>query len=66
MRALIAVLRAAHCKSVHHYFAMDALEEVRTDSGRQLSRMSGSLCGLSQGAKDPDAVFKDFQNHVLM
>lgn len=66
MRALIAVLRAAHCKSVHHYFAMDALEEVRTDSGRQLSRMLlAHFADYLQGAKDPDAVFKDFQNHVL-
>jgi predicted flap endonuclease-1-like 5' DNA nuclease len=66
MRALIAVLRAAHCKSVHHYFAMDALEEVRTDSGRQLSRMLlAHFADYLQGAKDPDTAFKDFQNHVL-
>ncbi|MCU0713559.1 MAG: DUF4332 domain-containing protein [Pirellula sp.] len=66
MQALIAVLRAAHCKSVHHYFAMDALEEVRTDSGRQLSRMLlAHFADYLQGAKDPDTAFKDFQNHVL-
>lgn len=66
MRALTAVLRAAHCKSVHHYFAMDALEEVRTDSGRQLSRMlMAHFADYLKGAKDPDTAFKDFQNHVL-
>lgn len=66
MRALLAVLRASHCKSVHHYFAMDALEEVRTDSGRQLSRMLlAHFADYLQGAKDPDTAFKDFQNHVL-
>jgi hypothetical protein len=66
MWALTAVLRAAHCKSVHHYFAVDALEEVRTDSGRQLSRMlTAHFADYLRGAKDPDTAFKDFQNHVL-
>ncbi len=59
MQALIAVLRAAHCKSVHHYFALDALQEVRTESGRQLSRMLlAHFSEYLQGAKDPDSAFK--------
>jgi len=66
MQVLITVLRAAHCRSVHHFFALDALQEVRTESGRQLSRMLlAHFSEYLQGAKDPDDAFKDFQNHVL-
>ncbi|XZE18733.1 DUF4332 domain-containing protein [Pirellulaceae bacterium SH449] len=66
MQLIVAVLRAAHCKSVHHYFALDALEEVRTESGRQLCRMLlAHFSDYLTGAKDPDTAFKDFQNHCL-
>lgn len=66
MELIVAVLRAAHCKSVHHYFALDALEEVRTESGRQLCRMLlAHFSDYLNGAKDPDTAFKDFQNHCL-
>ncbi len=66
MERLIAILRAAHCRSTHHFFAVDALEYVTTDRGR-------SLCNVLlrhhdrylAGAKDPDTRFRDFRNHVL-
>lgn len=63
---IVAILRAAHCRSTHHYFAIDALPLVQTDPGRRLVRL---LLGNHQryltGAIDPDVRFRDFQNHVI-
>lgn len=62
----VAILRAAHCRSTHHYFAVDALPLVRSAAGR---RLVGHLVRHHQrylsGAKDPDSRFRDFQNHVV-
>ena len=33
---LISILRAAHCRSTHHFFAMDAIPLVQTDAGQRL------------------------------
>ncbi len=66
MNTIVAILRAAHCKSTHHYFAIDALQTVVTPQGRQLAGMLLAHYGdYLLGAKAPDNVFKDFENHVL-
>jgi hypothetical protein len=66
MNTIIAILRAAHCKSTHHYFAIDALQTVLSSPGKQLVGMLLAHHGdYLQGAKAPDNVFKDFENHVL-
>lgn len=66
MSPLISLLRAAHCRSTHHYFALDALRLVQTDAG---VRMRGMLIKHHEkylaGALDPDVRFRDFQNHVV-
>ncbi|MEL6104649.1 MAG: DUF4332 domain-containing protein [Planctomycetota bacterium] len=66
MSMLITILRAAHCRSTHHFFAIDALEYVKTEEG---GRLASLLLAKNEryllGAKDPDKKFRDFQNHVL-
>lgn len=63
---LLTMLRAAHCRSTHHHFAIDALPLVGTGAG---SRFVGHLLRHHRryltGAKDPDTRFRDFQNHVI-
>ena len=66
MDTIVAILRAAHCKSTHHYFAIDALHEVSSPRGKSLANLLLANYGdYLKGAKDPDNVFKDFENHVL-
>lgn len=66
MDGLLAILRAAHCRSTHHYFAIDALRYVRSDAGQQLAKMLLRYHRqYLDGAKDPDTRFRDFQNHVV-
>ena len=66
MDSIIAILRAAHCKSTHHYFAIDSLHEVKSDRGKLLANLLlANYSDYLKGAKDPDNVFKDFENHVL-
>jgi hypothetical protein len=63
---LLSMLRAAHCRSTHHYFAIDALPLVGTPAG---GRLVGHLLRHHHrylaGAKDPDSRFRDFHNHVI-
>lgn len=63
---LISILRAAHCRSTHHRFAIDAIPLVRTPAGE---RLAGHLLRhhhrYLSGAKDPDLRFRDFHNHVV-
>jgi hypothetical protein len=66
MSLLLSVLRAAHCRSTHHYFALDSLRYVDTPAGLRL----GNLLQVHHekyltGAKDPDDRFRDFQNHCV-
>lgn len=65
-RWLLTILRAAHCRSTHHHFAIDALPMISTEPGR---RLAGHLMRHHHrylaGAKDPDTRFRDFQNHVI-
>lgn len=66
MDTLIAILRSAHCKSTHHYFAIDALYEVPSNRGLALvDLLLANYSEYLKGAKDPDNVFKDFENHVI-
>lgn len=66
METLVAILRAAHCKSTHHFFAIDSLWETSTERGIALSKLLLAHFDLYlKGAKDPDNVFKDFENHVV-
>lgn len=66
MSPLLSILRAAHCHSTHHYFALDALRLVQTEAGL---RVRGLLLKHHEqylaGALDPDVRFRDFQNHVI-
>lgn len=66
MPPLLSILRAAHCRSTHHYFAIDSLRLVQTQSGL---RLRGILLKYHEkyliGTKDPDTRFRDFQNHVI-
>jgi hypothetical protein len=66
MEGLLAILKAAHCRSTHHHFALDALRHLQSDSGRKLGRMLLRYHSYYlAGAKDPDTRFRDFHNHVV-
>lgn len=66
MDRLLAILRAASCRSTHHYFALDGLRYLRTEEGEALKGILLKYhADYLQGAKDPDDRFRDFQNHVL-
>ncbi len=63
---LITILRAAHCRSTHQFFVLDALPLIKTDGGRRLgSQLLKHYKPYLAGAKAPDTEFRDFQNHVL-
>jgi Domain of unknown function (DUF4332) len=63
---LISILRAVHCRSTHHFFAIDALDRIDTPNGRRLATvLLANYREYLNGAKDPDTKFKDFQNHVV-
>jgi len=63
---LLSILRAVHCRSTHHYFALDALRLVQTDAGLRLrSILLKHHEKYLEGSKDPDNRFRDFQNHVI-
>lgn len=66
MDAILTILRAAHCRSTHHYFAIDALSKVSTQQGSKLAKLLLKYHDdYLLGAKAPDTTFRDFQNHVL-
>ncbi len=66
MDRLVTILRAAHCRSTHHYFAIDALEHIATAGGIRLGNLLLKYHDeYLVGAKAPDKSFRDFQNHVL-
>lgn len=66
MSLLYAVVFASRCRSNHHRLALDALRHLRSPQApawRNL--MLRHHQEYLKGAKAPDAVFKDFKNHVL-
>ncbi|MEM9365468.1 MAG: DUF4332 domain-containing protein [Planctomycetota bacterium] len=66
MQTLLSILRATHCRSVHHHFAVDALPLVGTQPGKRLvQHLLQHNHRYLTGAKDPDTRFRDFQNHVV-
>ncbi|MFO1065333.1 MAG: DUF4332 domain-containing protein [Pirellulales bacterium] len=66
MDLIIPILRAARCRSTHHFFAIDALERIGTPRGKLLRDMLLKYYGdYLNGSKDPDDCFRDFQNHVI-
>lgn len=66
MNPLLSILRAAHCRSTHQFFAMDAIPLVQTDAGKRLtSHLLRHYRRYLTGARDPDTRFRDFQNHVI-
>lgn len=66
MSHIVTILRAAHCRSTHHYFAIDALGHVDTVQGKRLANLLLKYHDdYLIGAKAPDKTFRDFQNHVL-
>ena len=66
MNPLLTILRAAHCRSTHHFFAIDALPLVGTAAGDRLGQiLLRHHDRYLAGAKDPDTRFRDFQNHVV-
>lgn len=63
---LLWILRAAHCRSTHHRFAIDALPLIRTPAGERLAMvLLRHYRRYLAGAKDPDLRFRDFHNHVI-
>ena len=66
MSRMITILRAARCRSTHHFFALDALPRVETAAGKRLaSLLLRYHDDYLVGAKAPDQTFRDFKNHVL-
>ncbi len=66
MDLLITILRAAHCRSTHHFFVIDALPMLSTERGRRLkSVLLKHHSRYLAGAKHPDTKFRDFRNHVV-
>jgi hypothetical protein len=66
MDRLLTILRAAHCRSTHHFFALDALPLVTSEAGKRLSaQFLRHYTHYLRGAKAPDTEFRDFRNHVV-
>lgn len=66
MSLLERVIRAHRCTSTHHHIAFNALDLIGADeAGQWKSLFLVHHEHLLKGAKAPDTIFKDFQNHVL-
>ncbi|HAY06297.1 MAG TPA: DUF4332 domain-containing protein [Hyphomonas sp.] len=66
MTLLERVIRNHRCRSTHHYIAFDALSLIGGEEGEAWkSLFLVHHEHLLEGAKAPDAKFKDFKNHVL-
>tara|TARA_R110002049_G_scaffold4601_4_gene31797 strand:+ start:13412 stop:14593 length:1182 start_codon:yes stop_codon:yes gene_type:complete len=63
---LFRTLRRWHCRCTHHWFAIDALPLVQTQSGHRLvSLLLRHYDRYLMGTIDPDVRFRDYQNHVI-
>ena len=66
MSLLERVIVAHKCRSMHHYIAMEALNQIGGEDGDAWKGMLLQYnADFLEGAKAPDAKFKDFKNHVL-
>jgi hypothetical protein len=65
MSLLERVVRAHRCRSTHHYIALDALSLIGGEQGEAWKAIFlVHHEHLLEGAKAPDAKFRDFKNHV--
>ncbi len=65
-QSLLSILRAMHCRSTHHHFALDAIPLVQSAAGRRLVKLLlRHHRRYLKGATDPDTRFRDYQNHVI-
>ncbi|MEO1101400.1 MAG: DUF4332 domain-containing protein [Pseudomonadota bacterium] len=66
-KTLLERIIAAHsCRSMHHHIVLDALSLIDGEDGPAWkSAFLKHHPELFEGAKAPDAKFKDFRNHVL-
>jgi hypothetical protein len=66
MSLILKIVRSAHCRSMHHCFAMDALKELKTaHSIRLRALLLRHYEAYLEGATAPDRKFKDFENHQI-
>ncbi len=66
MSIIYTILRSSHCRSTHHYFAVDAIQRLRTVPAQRLGNLLLKYHrDYLEGAKAPDNRYKDFQNHVI-
>jgi predicted flap endonuclease-1-like 5' DNA nuclease len=66
MSLLLRVIKAAHCRSTHHFMAIDSLSSLRCELAEEWSKVFlHHYDSYLSGAKAPDTDFKDFRNHVL-
>lgn len=60
------MVRAVHCRSTHHLFAMDALPLVHTPAGQRLvGLILRYYRDYLKGATDPDTRICDFHNQII-
>ena len=58
MKHLITILRAAHCRSTHQFFVLDALPLVESEQAKRLaSQLLRHYKQYLKGAKDPTRNF---------
>ena len=63
---LFDVIFASRCRGTHHKLALDALRFVRGEAAGRWCNLFLSLHEpYLEGAKAPDALFRDFRNHVF-
>lgn len=66
MSLLFQVVRSVYCRGTHHKLALDALPLLRGPKAlRWQSVFLRHFENYLEGSKDPDVVFRDFENHVL-
>jgi len=66
MSAVLELLLSAAARNSHHRLALLALSRLEGETGgRWRDLFFSEHEALFEGAKAPDAVFKDFKNHVL-
>ena len=66
MSLLFQVLRSAYCRGTHHKLALDAVTLLRGPKAvRWQSVFFRHFKDFLEGSKDPDTVFRDFENHVI-
>ncbi len=65
MTLIERVIRTHRCRSTHHFIAFDALSRIGGEDAEGWKRLFlVHHEHLLEGAKAPDAKFKDFKNHV--